>query len=905
MTQTCTPPRAGTFCLTRRRFMEGAVTVATTSSIMMPLTSLADNEKAVAELKAQGYEAHPCACNVCGGYCGLLLMHQKGAPYSEQTVRIMPNPTHPQRGCCARGAQAVYAWNHPLRLAKPMKRIGDRGQGKFETIEWDQALDEIAQKVRTLTAESGEHTIAMTSHNFSDFQKWFGYALGTPNVISHSSTCNSASIMGRRMVFGKGFDGAGKVEPDYENCRYLLCLGRTLNCAIGVASVFAKARARGAQLVFVDPRMPEGALGNAQWVPIRPGTDGALILAMLNVAIEEKLVNFDFLRNYTNAAYLLKKGTFEPQLAKDYIKGAPDGHWLVMDMKRRQLRAVGLRRDDKGQAIGFDEPDDLVADISYEGHQTKLDGTDMVLESCYAALKRDIDAMTPQAASKLTGIDEPTIYQLARDFFTLGGVCDDGWYASRNGNDSHTFALMCLLNVFNGHLDQKGGFIVTQGAGYKGPGVSLKGTKATGPMGQTWTIPDGQALDKVYYPEGSGTFSAIFDAIHSKEPYPVRGVFITGSTMFHREANSARLVDALNALELVVVQDILPHEIIDYADYVLPSTMFLEWQEYTGVKWARDGYLQKNEATMPVPDGIDARDEIWQFCEILLRAYPERAKERLGYTKTLSTREEFLAWYRPQIEAKYQAYIASQNQKNAGAGTAIDRAIQKDGWALVKQKTYGVYPYQKPFGTTTGKAELVSFAMVKYLGRDFSPLASYNYEIAYSLPKPQSDEFFLVSGKDSSSCSGVSLFTWPTKFMGDRTLWMNPVDALRLKVADGDVVELQSLDTGVRGRAQVTLTHRVIAGSLFSYGFSGGSRARLVGQDYAFVREGINSHWFATGTQEPVVGALANNASVRVKRVGSAQDTYQLMSDFNMSDATRKIVDTDEDFSTETEVNHG
>lgn len=227
----------GSIGFSRRSLLSGAAAAGAAGtfgfSALMPV------DKALAEqveaLKADGWEAHPCACNVCGGYCGLLAMHKKGAPVSQETVRIMPNPTHPQRGCCARGAQAMWVWNHPMRLKKPLKRVGARGDGKFQEISWDQALNEIAERVKAIVEKDGERAVTMSSHNFSAMQKWFGCALGTPNVISHSSTCNSASIAGRRMVFGKGFDGAGKVEPDYARAKYLLCVGRTLNCAIGVA----------------------------------------------------------------------------------------------------------------------------------------------------------------------------------------------------------------------------------------------------------------------------------------------------------------------------------------------------------------------------------------------------------------------------------------------------------------------------------------------------------------------------------------------------------------------------------------------------------------------------------------------------------------------------------------------
>lgn len=816
-------------------------------------------------LKAEGWEAHPCACNMCGGYCGLLALHKKGEAPSPQTVRIMPNPTHPQRGMCARGASAMWVWNHPLRFKKPLKRIGERGEGKFKEVSWDEALDDIAKKVREIVEKHGEHAISMTSHNFSGMQKWFSSALGTPNAIGHQSTCNSASIMGRRMVFGAGFDGAGKVEPDYENCTYLLCVGRTLNCAIGIAAVAGKSREKGGRVVFVDPRMPEGAFAGSEWVPIRPGTDSAFLLALIGVGITENLIDREFLARWTNAPYLVDAATLQPVTA-DAIGEAKD-HWLVFDEASAKLVLVGLVKDEKGAVKGYDEPENLKPVLDYSG-TIEINGTTVTVKSCFALLKDVAAKYQPAAASKITGIPADTIVRIAREFFTHKGACDDGWYSSRNGNDSEAYQLMSMINLFTGRLDQVGGFVVTQGGGLKMPSAGNKGTKGTGPQGQTWQLADGKALDKVYYPEGGGTYSAIFDAILTGKPYPIRAAFITGTTMFHREANCPRMVEAFKALDLLVFQDIFPQQVIDFADYVLPCTYFLEWREYAGVKWARDGYVQFNNAGLNPPPGNDSREEIWQFCEILRRAFPERAAERLGYDRELKTREEYHAWMNGMVDKAWAKFLAGKEKAKEGDAERIQKAIDKNGWALSSKKKYGVYPYVKPFGTPTGKPEIFSFmCAAKYAQKGFTGLVDYEAPKGYTAPKPRSDEFYLVSGKDNISASGPTIYTWPQKFLGDRRVWMNPTDAERLGVKDGDAVELESLDTHFKDRTKVRVTNRVMPGSLFALSFQGGVRTKNLPKEYAWTREGINSNWFCTGYREPVVGALANNCSVRVKRV--------------------------------------
>ncbi len=859
--------------LTRRQML-GSVGAAAGAATVLSMAPWADVQAEVDKLKEEGWEAHPCACNVCGGYCGLLALHKKGTPVSRETVRIMPNPSHPQRGCCARGAGAMWTWDNPLRLRKPLKRVGERGEGKFEEISWDQALTEIAQKVKAIVEKDGERAVSMTTHNFKGQQSWLQAGIGTPNLIMHSSTCNSASIAGRRFVFGKGFDGAGKVEPDYENCHFLLLMGRTLNCAIGVHSVVSRARAeKGTRVVFVDPRMPEGALTGSKWLAIRPGTDGALLQAMLNIAINEKLANFDFLAKHTNAPYLVTADQ-KPVTEAMLREGGRANYFAVRDSATGEIRFQGMKKNEAGEFAGFDEDPSTKADLYFAGSVPDVSGNSLDVKTAFVVFAETCAPWTPEKAASVTAIPAGEIIQLTRDFFTQGGVVDDGWYGSRNGNDSEIFALICCLNVFTGSLDRKGGFVVTQGAGMKGVSASYAADKGQGksPTGKTWKQEGGEkkALDKVLYPESSGTYSAIFDAIETGKPYPIRATFITGSTMFHREANSDRLAKALKALDLVVVQDILPHEVMDYADYVLPCTFFLEWHEYAGVKWNINGNVQINDAGIDPPSDCDAREEIWQFCEIIRRAWPERAAERLSYDKEIKTREEFKKWYYAMVDKAWNKFIAGLNEKKAGEGDRVAADVAKQGWSCVKKKAFDVFPYKKPFGTMTGKPEILSFLVAtKYQDKGLHPVPQYFIpKEVYQQPKPNSDEFYLVSGKDSSSSSGVSMFNRPTEFLGDRSVWMNPVDGERLGLETGDTIELEALHSGVKGRAKVKLTNRVIAGSLFAYSFSGGVRTKTIKDPrYNWVREGINSHWFCTGYREPVVGGLSNNTSVRVKRV--------------------------------------
>lgn len=279
--------------VSRRTLMKGgALAAAAAASPCLPNLAFAEQIK---KLEQEGWTKRPVACTMCGAFCGLIEMRKEGEPVSEKTVRIFPNPGHPQQGYCGRSAATMWVWNHPLRLKKPLKRVGEKGEGKFKEITWDEALDGIAGQLKTIVEKYGESSIASTSHTFSGFSKWITLPLGSPNSIGHASSCNAGGISGRQWVFGKGFDGAGKMEPDYANLRYLLLIGRSMGAAMGALHTLNVARANGARVVSIDPRMPDISYGDVDWVGIRPSTDAAFVMGLINRMIQDGTADFDFI----------------------------------------------------------------------------------------------------------------------------------------------------------------------------------------------------------------------------------------------------------------------------------------------------------------------------------------------------------------------------------------------------------------------------------------------------------------------------------------------------------------------------------------------------------------------------------------------------------------------------------
>ena len=131
--------------LSRRTLLAGTAAAAGASAISWKVIA-----EQIETLKKEGWEANPVACKVCGGGCGLIIMKKTGVKPSLATVRVFPNPTHPQRGMCGRASQAAMLWASPYRLKKPLKRVGARGEGKFKEVSWDEALDGIAKQLKPI-----------------------------------------------------------------------------------------------------------------------------------------------------------------------------------------------------------------------------------------------------------------------------------------------------------------------------------------------------------------------------------------------------------------------------------------------------------------------------------------------------------------------------------------------------------------------------------------------------------------------------------------------------------------------------------------------------------------------------------------------------------------------------------
>jgi anaerobic selenocysteine-containing dehydrogenase len=239
-------------------------------------------------------------CRSCHGGCGVLLHVRDGVLIKVEGDR--DSPLNHGR-LCPIGTVTADLVNHPGRLKYPMRRIGPRGSGRWERISWDEALDEIAERLQTICHEYGPWSIALGTGTGRHHIRWvsrFGHALGTPNWCEPGfAQCFHPRVNTCILTMGD-FPVADYTGGTPPAC--IMFWGHNpLNSGPDGETRFnvREALDSNPEIVVVDPRETELARRATFWLRVRPGTDDALALAMLNVIIAENLYDADFVERWT------------------------------------------------------------------------------------------------------------------------------------------------------------------------------------------------------------------------------------------------------------------------------------------------------------------------------------------------------------------------------------------------------------------------------------------------------------------------------------------------------------------------------------------------------------------------------------------------------------------------------
>ncbi|WP_041965251.1 molybdopterin-containing oxidoreductase family protein [Mesobacillus selenatarsenatis] len=296
------------FDCNRREFLVGTAALGTSLLLGDSLKPKADSLRVGEEVTI------PTCCHMCGGGTGVIATVRDGV-----VSKLEPNVDNPIGVCntstgyyenskygaamCPRGLSAIMSLYDPDRIKKPMLRTNPKKgisiDPEWQEISWEEALEIIQDKLKKLLDENRPEALITFSENslFTDVQRDFCHLFGTPNVSFHTNICSVTRKSAAKSVLGVE-------EPlgDYQHCKFMLLFGWNPLSAVKWAhlpQIILNGKQNGSKLVVIDPRFSETAAKADKWLPILPGTDGALALALAHVIVKENLHNERFINDWT------------------------------------------------------------------------------------------------------------------------------------------------------------------------------------------------------------------------------------------------------------------------------------------------------------------------------------------------------------------------------------------------------------------------------------------------------------------------------------------------------------------------------------------------------------------------------------------------------------------------------
>ena len=305
----------------------------------------------------RAYSIIPTTCFNCESACGLTAYVDK----EKGTIRKFEgNPYHPaSRGrTCAKGPATINQIKDPDRILYPLKRKGKRGGGDWERITWDEALDDIASRIRKAIKEGRNNEIAYhvgrpghEGYANRVLQSW-----GIDGHNSHTNICSSGARFGYNI-----WHGYDRPSPDHSEARFILLISAHLESGHYFnphAQRIIEGKMKGAKLATMDPRLSNTASMSDYWMPTYPGTEAAVLLAMAKIILEEGLYNRSYLEKWVNWDTYLKKlhpdtdVTFENYISKmieEYAIYTPEFAEKESGVKAETIREVAVKIGEAGE----------------------------------------------------------------------------------------------------------------------------------------------------------------------------------------------------------------------------------------------------------------------------------------------------------------------------------------------------------------------------------------------------------------------------------------------------------------------------------------------------------------------------------------------------------------------------
>ncbi|MGL9723961.1 DmsA/YnfE/YnfF family dimethyl sulfoxide reductase [Sodalis sp. (in: enterobacteria)] len=743
--------------ISRRNLLKGGTAAGglLLASHALPLPFRQAHAESIAPAAAQDNVVWSMCSVNCGSRCALRLHVRDDEVYWVETDHTGDDQygDHQVRACL-RGRSIRRRMNHPDRLNYPMKRVGKRGEGKFERISWDEALDTLSANLKRIVKDYGNEAVfihyssGITGGNFcrsspsgslvTRLMNCYGGSLGQYGTYS---TAQIAAAM--PYTYGSN---EGNSTSDIVNTKLVVMFGNnpaeTRMSGAGITYHLEQARERSqARMIVIDPRYTDTAAGREdEWIPIRPGTDAALVNAIAWVLITENLVDQAFLDTY---------------------------------------------------CIGYDEKT-LPAGAPANGHYKAYilgEGDDGI-------------AKTPAWAEKITTIPRDRIIKLAREIgSTKPAYICQGWGPQRQANGEQTARAIAMLPILTGNVGINSGNSGARESTYtitiERLPVGTNPVKTKIPV-FLWTdaIARGREL------------TALKDGIQGKDKLDVPIKFIwnyAGNTLVNQHSDINRTHDILQNdkdCEMIVVVENFMTSSAKYADLLLPDLMTTEQEDIVPNDYACNmGYLIFGQPATSAK--FERRSLYWMTSEIA-RRLGDDVLQRFTEGRSQS---EWLHYLYDKMRARDPQLPDYETLKAQG----IYKRRDPDGH-FVAYRQFREDPTGHPLKTPSGKIEIYSAQLADIAARwqlqqgdTITPLPQYSSSFE-GWDDPLRTRFplqlagFHYNARTHSSYGNIDVLQAACQ----QEIWINPLDARSRQIKNGYWVRVFNDRGEVRILAKVT-----------------------------------------------------------------------------------------------------
>lgn len=799
---------------------------------------------------------------------------------------------------CLKGQAGIQTAYDAFRVRTPLKRVGPRGSGQWKSISWDQAINEIVdgspdlgtpglkdiwayveqekvmtdwEKVKsnemTQTEFDTKYKDVLIDTNHPDFgpkanqiaclggdrrffmdTRFWKLTMGSINFDDHGGVCGVSSVIGNTRSFSPP---KRRMYADMDHAEFMIVVGT--NPLVGArgptwfAPMITNGKERGMKMAVVEPRLSKTAEKADIWLPVIPGADGALALAIGRWIVENERYDKKYLLNTNKQA---AENDHEPTWSDAT-------HLVNMDDPRRQkLRTKDLGWDEEerfvvfvnGEARPFDEVEhaDLEVDTTINGIRVK---------SSFTLYKEEVMKMTMDEYADVTGIPVEDIAKVGKEFTSHGkkavawgyrgkAMHTNGYYSTRGWN---------VLNHLIGNYDWKGGSL-TGGAKYAAfngaydldtvpnanPawGIPITRKQANYEQSTVFERDGGYPAVRPWFQSTGNSSHELIPSADAGYPYPLQAMFIYRMNpilSFSAGFKAKETLKDQSKIPLVVALDILVSEGAECADYILPDLTYLE--RYGQEDIHPNMTLKISTLMQPVTRVVpEARDVIDVMIDIAKKMnLPGVGENAFADGSPLHRSEDYFMKLAANIaldgepvpDADAEELAIFEEARKLALGEFFDieklkQAVTPDEWAKVVYVLNRGGRYEAPGSEYVGEDE-------KHIKYQYGGQANFYDEITARMKHSFTGEFFegvpkyekikTYDCEEYAPTLPLIMTNWKAKNVGlNRTisdawlrevrptnyLWMNPIDAKKRGLVNGDKIVITSTDHEVEAEVLVT-----------------------------------------------------------------------------------------------------